>query len=158
MQQGLLHVQSQQQIHSFKVCFNLGNPECACSSPLLPCLPPPLLPCLPPAPQPAARRVQHLSRLKLKSGSHENGRARAMDQADTGPQTLTKCMQVPVCVVRLNPRGINNLSFLVLKASNVNAKLILKLKPKYKQKNRKFQKIHHSQRARQEMDQAEHLY
>lgn len=35
---------------------------------------------------------------------------------------------------RPNPRGINSLSFLILKASNVNAKLILKLKPKYKQK------------------------
>lgn len=51
--------------------------------------------------------------------------------------------------VRPNPRGVNSLSFLVLKASNVNAKLNLKRKPKYKQKNRKFQKIQHSQRDRQ---------
>lgn len=51
--------------------------------------------------------------------------------------------------VRPNSRGINSLRFLGLKASNVNAKLNLKLKPKYKQKNRMFPKIHHSQRDRQ---------
>lgn len=53
-----------------------------------------------PAPLPAPRDQQqhggsrHLSRLELKSRSQENGIARVMGQADTGPQVLTKCIQM----------------------------------------------------------------